>query len=60
MPIRKGSKGTKEEGGASGPSGDGGKVHYPKNQGTADESSGGVPSVQTSRKGLNLETKGHK
>jgi len=53
--IRKGSKGSKEEGGGSAPSGDGGNVKFPKNQGTSDDKVGGVPSIETSHEGINLE-----
>ncbi len=53
--IRKGSKGSKEEGGGSAPSGDGGKVKYPKNQGTSDDKVGGTPSRTVNHEGLNLE-----
>ncbi len=52
--IRKGKKGG-EDGGGPAPSGDGGNVHYPKNDGTSDDKVGGVPTVETNHKGLNLE-----
>ncbi len=51
--IRKGSKGSKEEGGGSAPSGDGGNVKYRKNEGTSDDKVGGVPTVETNHKALN-------
>lgn len=50
--IRKGTKGSKEEGGANTPVTDGGKVKYVKNTGTADPSIGGVPTPHTSDSGL--------
>lgn len=53
--IRKGSKGSKEEGGGSAPSGDGGNVKYPKNQGTSDDKVGGIPPQKVDHEGLNLE-----
>jgi len=48
--IRKGSKGSKEEGGGSAPSGD--NVKFPKNQGTSDDKVGGVPSQVVNHEGL--------
>lgn len=54
MPIRRGSKGSKEEGGGAAPSGDGGNVHYRKNQGTSDDKVGGVPPQKSDKSGLNV------
>ena len=53
MAIRHGSKGSKEEGGSRHSGGVGGNVKNVKNEGTADPSTGGVPSPQTSKSGLN-------
>lgn len=52
--IRKGSIGSKEDGGGPAPKGDGGNVKYPKNQGTSDDKVGGVPSRIVSDEGLNV------
>jgi len=48
--IPKGSR-SNVEGGASGPTGDGAKVKYPKNEGTAEPKSGGTPSSKSSHHG---------
>ena len=55
MAIRQGSKGSKEEGGARHSGGEGAKVKFVKNVGTADPSVGAVPAPQTSKSGLNKE-----
>lgn len=47
--IRHGAVGTKEEGGKVESKGDGGRVHYVKNEGSSDHQAGGV---QTSRSGV--------
>ncbi len=52
--MRKGKAGSKEEGGGSAPSGDGGNVHYPKNEGTSDDKVGGIPSRKDDKSGLNV------
>ncbi len=52
--IRRGKKGG-EDGGGPAPSGDGGNVKYPKNDGTSDDKVGGIPSKTVNRKGLDLE-----
>ena len=51
--IRKGSSGSKEEGGGSAPSGNGGNVKFPKNEGTSDDKVGGVPPQVVNHEGLN-------
>ena len=51
--IRHGSKGSLPEGGEPTSVTDGGRVHYVKNEGTSDDKTGGDPSVQTGRSGVN-------
>lgn len=52
--IRRGSKGSKEEGGARHTGGDGGKIHNVKNDGTADPAIGGLNPPKTSHKGMDI------
>jgi hypothetical protein len=52
--IRKGTAGSKQEGGGAAPSGDGGNVHYPKNQGTSDDKVGGKSPNKGDGSGLNV------
>lgn len=54
MPIRHGSKGSKEEGGGRHSGGDGGKIHNVKNEGTADPAKGSVNPPKTSHKGMDI------
>ncbi len=50
--IRKGKEDSKEEGGGAAPTGDGGNVQYPKNEGTSEDKSGGTPARKTDKSGL--------
>ena len=52
--IRKGSNPSKEEGGASAPTGDGANVKYPDNEGTAEPATGGVTPAKGDKSGLDV------
>ena len=54
MPIRHGTKGSKEEGGSRHSGGDGARIHNVKNDGTADPAIGGLNPPRTSKSGLNI------
>lgn len=41
-------------GGDPAPTGDGGNIHYPKNDGTSDDKTGGTPSEKMDKSGLNV------
>ncbi len=42
------------DGGGSAPSGDGGNIQYPKNEGTSDDKVGGMAPQKTDKSGLNV------
>lgn len=42
------------DGGGSAPSGDGGNIQYPKNEGTSDDKIGGIPPEKPDKSGLNV------
>ncbi len=52
--IRKGTNPSKEEGGMDAPTGDGANVKYPKNDGTADPATGGIPPETPDKSGLDV------
>lgn len=50
------SSSSKADGGGPAPSGDGGNIHYPENEGTSEDKTGGIPPEKTDKSGLNVST----